>query len=71
MRTWLDAYGALSSNSTPGYRMYGAPQCMTNDCVAVNTGGKLEKLYFWKGPNIEWAYETSQDHFIFNLKETK
>ncbi len=71
MRTWLEPYAAFNPSSTPGYRINGAPQCMTNDCVAIDTGAKLEKLYFWNSPNIEWTYETSQDHFIFNLKETK
>lgn len=71
MRTWLEPYTAFSAAATPGYRINGAPQCMTNDCVAIDTGSKLEKLDFWKGPNIEWTYETVQDHLVFNLKETK
>ncbi len=31
------------------------PQCVTNDCKAVNTGQKLDELQFNNGPKIDWV----------------
>lgn len=31
------------------------PQCVTNDCTAINTGQKLDELQFNNGPKIDWV----------------
>lgn len=42
----------ISDNSVGS--LSGSSQCMTNDCLAVNTGAKLNVLKFNNGPKIEW-----------------
>lgn len=72
MRTWLEPHGDLSPSPVPNYRLYSSPQCMTNDCVTVNNGNRLEKLTFKQGSSIEWSYETlSSTHNAFSLKNTQ
>ncbi|MBP9769257.1 MAG: hypothetical protein KBD32_06765 [Burkholderiales bacterium] len=48
MRTWLEK-GMYSLT------LHATPQCMTNDCLAIDTGATLDKVKFGNvGPRIEW-----------------
>ncbi len=65
MRTWLKEGGALSDSFKNEW--LGAPQCMTNDCLAIDTGAKLESLKFQNGPTVTWTFDDFHT-FTLNVK---
>lgn len=54
-----EALGAISGSS----------QCMTNDCLVLNTGAKLDALKFNNGPNIEWIDHPNNQMPQYELKQ--
>ena len=60
MRTWIEEGGF---NDSLNLYWFGRPQCMTNDCLVINTGAKLESLKFQGGPTIEWSYVTPYNNY--------
>ncbi|AUR52822.1 hypothetical protein [Aquella oligotrophica] len=34
------------------------PQCITNDCKAIDTGAKMDELQFSSGPKVNWVAST-------------
>jgi hypothetical protein len=53
--TWCNTFPTLAYLES--LKLSVTPQCMTNDCVSVDTGKKLDKLVFKddKPINIEWT----------------